>query len=402
MISFDKQKCAKTVISLGISSMLLLSNTAFAAPLLKVGSRGNEVATLQQQLQKMNLFNYNRITGYYGNITKDAVIRFQKQHGLSPDGIVGKNTYNALSTYDNAKRSGSTSQGVLIRRGSRGGAVSELQQILKSKGYLNDKVDGIFGRNTENAVKSFQKSSGLKSDGIVGKATWAKLGSNNIPASGSTSSNTLIRRGSRGGAVSELQQILKSKGYLNDKVDGIFGRNTENAVKSFQKSSGLKSDGIVGKATWAKLKSNTSSSNSRGNDRNNSAVVMLNWSQVNSIFPRKANARVIDVDTGLSFNIHRYGGTLHADVEPVTAKDTAIMKKAYGGSWSWSRRAVIVEVGGRRIAGSMNGMPHGGQDIRSNNFDGQFCIHFLGSRTHGSDRVDAAHQNMIKKASLSR
>lgn len=324
MISFDKQKCAKTVISLGISSMLLLSNTAFAAPLLKVGSRGNEVATLQQQLQKMNLFNYNRITGYYGNITKDAVIRFQKQHGLSPDGIVGKNTYNALSTYDNAKRSGSTSQGVLIRRGSRGGAVSELQQILKSKGYLNDKVDGIFGRNTENAVKSFQKSSGLKSDGIVGKATWAKL------------------------------------------------------------------------------KSNTSSSNSRGNDRNNSAVVMLNWSQVNSIFPRKANARVIDVDTGLSFNIHRYGGTLHADVEPVTAKDTAIMKKAYGGSWSWSRRAVIVEVGGRRIAGSMNGMPHGGQDIRSNNFDGQFCIHFLGSRTHGSDRVDAAHQNMIKKASLSR
>jgi len=77
------------------------------------------------------------------------------------------------------------------------------------------------------------------------------------------------------------------------------------------------------------------------------------------------------------------------------------MKKIYGGKWSWARRAIVVEVDGYRIAASMNGMPHGGQAISGNNFDGQFCIHFLNSRTHGSDRVDPDHQAAIKKAAKS-
>jgi hypothetical protein len=46
----------------------------------------------------------------------------------------------------------------------------------------------------------------------------------------------------------------------------------------------------------------------------------------------------------------------------------------------------------------MNGMPHGGQTIRGNNFRGQFCIHFLGSRVHRSGKVDTSHQSMIEQA----
>ena len=48
----------------------------------------------------------------------------------------------------------------------------------------------------------------------------------------------------------------------------------------------------------------------------------------------------------------------------------------------------------------MNGMPHGGQKITTNNFNGQFCIHFLNSRTHGGDRVNDDMQARIMEAFL--
>ena len=103
--------------------------------------------------------------------------------------------------------------------------------------------------------------------------------------------------------------------------------------------------------------------------------------------------------TGLSYEVKRYGGSNHADVEPVTAEDTAIMKKIYGGSWSWNRRAVWVTIDGNRtFAASINGKPHGGQSLSYNNFQGHSCIHFLNSRTHGTNKVDSAHQTAVKTA----
>lgn len=125
----------------------------------------------------------------------------------------------------------------------------------------------------------------------------------------------------------------------------------------------------------------------------------LSWTEVNELFPRYAKATVIDIDTGLSFRLQRRAGGNHADVQPLTAEDTAVMKQIYNGKWSWKRRAVLVEVeDGRRIAASMNGMPHGQGAIQGNEFNGHFCIHFRDSKTHGSGRVDEAHQLMVWKA----
>lgn len=62
-----------------------------------------------------------------------------------------------------------------IRLGSRGTNVTYLQQRLKAKGYNVGKIDGDFGRKTENAVKAYQKDNGLKVDGIVGARTWKSL-----------------------------------------------------------------------------------------------------------------------------------------------------------------------------------------------------------------------------------
>ena len=58
-----------------------------------------------------------------------------------------------------------------MQSGSRGTAVTRLQQALKDKGYLKGKVDGIYGDQTYDAVKAFQRAKGLAVDGIAGRKT---------------------------------------------------------------------------------------------------------------------------------------------------------------------------------------------------------------------------------------
>ncbi|UUZ83365.1 hypothetical protein LJK88_05550 [Paenibacillus sp. P26] len=125
---------------------------------------------------------------------------------------------------------------------------------------------------------------------------------------------------------------------------------------------------------------------------------MADWSEAEKMIPRKSVCTVIDVETGLKFEVQRRAGNRHADMRPLTKADTVIMKRIYEGEWSWRRRAVIVERDGIRLVASMNGMPHGGDGIPDNDFKGHFCIHFPGKATHGSGNVDPDHQWMIRKA----
>ena len=94
----------------------------------------------------------------------------------------------------------------------------------------------------------------------------------------------------------------------------------------------------------------------------------------------------------------RFGGWWHADVEPVTAEDTAIMKENYGGSWSWDRRAIWVTVDGVTYAASQNGMPHLSNPVSGNDFDGHFCIHFNDSKVHETGKEGPRHQARIDYA----
>lgn len=125
----------------------------------------------------------------------------------------------------------------------------------------------------------------------------------------------------------------------------------------------------------------------------------LRWEAVDPLWPWDTQATVTDLETGVRFRADRYGGYLHADVQPFTVADTQKMKQLFGGGWSWQRRAVVVELKGKRIAGSMNGMPHGDDTIEDNDFPGHFCIHFWGSLTHGSNRADPGHRLMLLNAS---
>ena len=84
-------------------------------------------------------------------------------------------------------------QVAVLRQGATGGEVKEVQRRLKQWGYYSGAVDGIYGKQTIEAVKSFQRKNGLTADGIVGKSTYAALGMNdsaNVLGSDKTNSSS--------------------------------------------------------------------------------------------------------------------------------------------------------------------------------------------------------------------
>jgi peptidoglycan hydrolase-like protein with peptidoglycan-binding domain len=147
-----------------------------------------------------------------------------------------------------------TENTVVLTEGAEGRQV----QLLQSALGVN--ADGIFGPETEAAVKQFQERNGLSVDGIVGPQTWGALrGSSGVSASmasvtpgeeGTTRDAVNVTEGgagttSGGNAVERLQAALKLP------VDGDFGPETESAVRRLQARHGLTVDGVVGPETWS-------------------------------------------------------------------------------------------------------------------------------------------------------
>ena len=142
-----------------------------------------------------------------------------------------------------------------IHVGSKGQAVKDAQKALLDRGYFFDpvEVDGVFGPKTLHAVRAYQldrdKTSTwgfswpLDVDGIVGPFTWGRL------------DPEVVKKGSQGPTVRLLQSILKflDPAYDPGPIDGIFGNQTESALKAFQADYGLTVDGIAGPETWLAL-----------------------------------------------------------------------------------------------------------------------------------------------------
>lgn len=144
----------------------------------------------------------------------------------------------------------------------------------------------------------------------------------------------------------------------------------------------------------------------------------LNWNDAQNLILKGENFLVIDILSGYSFEAQRTGGSNHYDIETLTAVDTEILKLAFGGEFTWSRRPMLILYNQQLYGCSAHGMPHAGIDkepgrayvmgrscnygsginydiIKNNNMDGHICIHFINSRTHSSNMVDAQHQFQI-------
>jgi peptidoglycan hydrolase-like protein with peptidoglycan-binding domain len=127
----------------------------------------------------------------------------------------------------------------LVTKGDDRFPVRPLQQLLRARNHPVA-VDGIFGPQTESAVKQFQQSAGLAADGKVGRLTWPKL-------------IVQVRKGDTGDAVRGVQEVIQFHDQSDNPpnhVDGIFGPRTDNWVRGFQDAIGIAVDGIVGPITW--------------------------------------------------------------------------------------------------------------------------------------------------------
>ncbi len=145
-----------------------------ASAVVKQGDSGSEVTALQQRLQELGYFQGNA-TGYFGSVTKSAVMDFQQAKGLNPDGVVGSNTDTTLrEPRQSSSQSASDSNNGVLKIGSRGASVSAVQQKLADIG-IRAGEQGVFDEATQEAVRQFQQAKGLTVDGIVGQQTLAAL-----------------------------------------------------------------------------------------------------------------------------------------------------------------------------------------------------------------------------------
>ena len=201
------------------------------------------------------------------------------QQGLNSQEIL-RSYYGNVETVVNAPISGITSSypGTPLRRGTSGPSVVTIQTELNriSQNYPAipkiSGVDGIFGAQTEAAVRKFQEIFNLSPDGIVGPATWYALVRIYVAVTSlaelrsqgqrfyanSWALTDPIEEGDRGIKVEHLQYMLSVlAAYIPEiprvQIDGIFGPATRNAVIAAQRRFGLPQTGIVNFATWDEI-----------------------------------------------------------------------------------------------------------------------------------------------------
>ena len=139
----------------------------------------------------------------------------------------------------------------VLQKGSTDPAVRDLQEALKALGQNPGPIDGVFGAQTEAAVRAFQQASGITVDGVVGTITWRNIDNTDL-------SEPELRNGSTGLPVRRLQSRMSAFQsepdggfpYATGGVDGRFGPKTEAAVKVLQQQRGITVDGVVGHQTW--------------------------------------------------------------------------------------------------------------------------------------------------------
>ena len=199
------------------------------------------------------------------------------EEGQTPFSILQTYYGNDIGIVENAPVGFTTESypGVPIKEGDAGNNVrilqTELNRIARNYPAIPKitEENGIFGLDTQNAVRKFQEIFDLTPSGEVDKSTWYKIkryyvgvkGLSDLTSEGVTISeaqipfSTQLREGSQGIGVRTIQYYLNILAYFNPALvapplDGVYGATTTNAVRIFQEYYGLPITGIMNTATW--------------------------------------------------------------------------------------------------------------------------------------------------------
>ena len=274
---------------------------------------------------------------------------------------------------------------------------------------VNDDVNLMGAPSNESyVVCSLSAGQGLKVKALIGEWYYAVVDSQagyihrtDITVSSSTLAGTgMLKQGMTGEEVTKLQQALYDRGFLTkENITGTFTSQTRKAVMEYQQAMGLSADGIAGNATLSTVYDSSNKLEKENADyyKLKGTVVLLDWFKGGNEWLNKgARFTVTDVRTGKSFRARRFGGWYHADSEPITKSDTAVMKSLEG--FSWNRRPIWVTYNGKTVAASMHTMPHMANPTESNGFDGHFCIHLYHSKVHANSKECPRHQSCVMEA----
>lgn len=229
----------------------IVISSSYPGSIIGMGARGENVVKIQRELIRRGYNVPGGADGQYGSGCRETVKKFQGDNGLEIDGVVGKRTWDTLFPTLGIEL---PYPGKIITMGSRGENVIRIQKRLIRLGYnVPGGADGQYGSGCREMIKKFQGDNGLEIDGDVGENTWNTLFPLQNQKENSEWPRYYIAKGMSDGNVSIIQTRLSNLGYSIGPIDGIFGENTEEAIKNFQETNHLDVDGIVGRDTWNAL-----------------------------------------------------------------------------------------------------------------------------------------------------
>lgn len=287
----------RAMLAFALAVVILSAETGFAAyTTLRYKDSGSDVQKMQTALTSLG-YNPGAADGRFGYQTEEAVKKFQRDHGLTADGLAGHRTLTKLyeltdgnTVPDTSDKNETAAPAPSVKEDSTGAAgdfggnydtlrygmsgmrVKALQAALNQLGYNCGSADGKFGAGTQRAVTAFQRANGLTADGLAGSKTLKRIeqqlssGGTTAPEEPEpeetpaekpedTSSGVIIptrtmRKGCTGDDVKSVQTRLQQLGYFTGAIDGQCSSSMIAAVKAFQQRNGLTADGLAGTKTY--------------------------------------------------------------------------------------------------------------------------------------------------------
>lgn len=208
------------------------------------GNRGEEIVSLQNKLIRYGYL-VSDADGVFGDDTVRAVKKLQKEHEIPLSGAVDEATWKVLCV-EKKQNLEKRDKSIVYTTGDRGKNIEQLQKKLRKLEYLDGEIDGIYGSDTAHAVTNFQIEEGLKDTGSVDQNTLDAMNRRYEIAQ----KKWILKKGDRGKGVIKLQNLLLLHGYHPGGSDGIYGLDTEEAVRKFQKKQGLSVTGKADQHVW--------------------------------------------------------------------------------------------------------------------------------------------------------